>query len=166
MVVQQHDKSWHFPFLIQCFLCKQPAPFLCGHMCTRTEAAHTHNGQFYYLLSNSMAANKRGKWQEICQSFIVERCLTKEALKSWQLFFFQVTKTQNAKLMKERPQKKKKTPASGPTPILTLYRWRSCSRGSTEKHFSFRDHLVKHKGSSKPVKSVLLKSKSPWTHWW
>lgn len=38
------------------------------------------NGQFHYLLSNSMAANKRGKWQEICQSFIVERCLTKEAL--------------------------------------------------------------------------------------
>lgn len=54
MAVQRHDKSWHFPFLIRRFLCKQPSLFF---------RAHTSNGQFlfFFLLSNSMAANKRGE---------------------------------------------------------------------------------------------------------
>lgn len=133
---------------------------------THTGCKHIrHNGQFHYLLSNSMATNKRGKWQEICQSFIVERCLTKEALKTCQLFFSTSVPSTTSSL-KRGPRQQ--TPARALTPILTPYRWHSVNTGSKStiqrlqgenvvlnQRPALRDHLDRHKDSSMPVKCIL-----------
>lgn len=117
-----------------------------------------------FIILLSTAANKRGKWQAICQSFIVERWLTKEALKTWQLFFSVSVLGTASFWRKEAPRQE--TPARGLTPILTPYRWHSADTGSMETYSilrpAHRDQLDEHKDISMPAKCVfLLKSKIP-----
>lgn len=171
MAVQRNDKSWHFPFLIRRFLCKQPSLFF---------RAHTSNGQFLFFFPPfklNGCKQKGGNGRKICQSFTAERCLTKEALKTWQLFFSMSVLDTVGSLTRGRGRQQ--TTARGLTPILTSYRWHGTNTGSkraidrvARRKFhsrleaysqrSFRQ--TQRQRSAHKECSNMLKRKSPWTH--
>ncbi len=144
------------------------------HTHTHTHT-HIYNGQFHYLSSNSTATNKRRKWQEICQSFIVERCLTKEALKTWQLFFSTSVPSKTSSL-KRGPQTTDSSKRSDPILNPVQVAWREHRKQECYSQFAGRKRSPAKTCSQRSfrraqrplnaskVYSCVLKSKSPWTH--
>lgn len=172
MLVQQHDKSWHFPFLIQCFLCKQPHLSVCAHMLPRVHARAragcrriTCNGQFWRVAPECNGCKQK---REMAGDMpIIHRWKMSDKKrplkKTWRLFF-STSVLGTGSSWKRGPQTtgscKRSDPDLNPIQVAVCWHRKQGEKAALHQGPALKDHLDIHKEKLNAAKeySGLLKA--------
>lgn len=157
MLVQWHDKSWHFPFLIQCFLCKQPR-FFCVRMCSGTRAGDANKSHvmvnFIICSQTQWPQTKGGNGRRYANHLLLKDAWRKRPYKPDSFFLLSVLSTIQLKTGTQTMDFcKRSDPSLNPIQVVHMKHRRNIAMGGL-----LSDLLDKHKDSSMPLKWICWKA--------